>query len=69
MFDHLNAVYRNYLELKMQSQIGLPVSSPEPAPTEQDATTTKVIIDQSDMYTNVLSKLADHMNDTSSKSK
>lgn len=66
MFDHLNAVYRNYLEVKMQSQIGLPVSSPEPTQSEQDAT-TKIIIDQSDMYTNVLSKLADHMNDTSSK--
>ncbi|XP_063227764.1 regulator of MON1-CCZ1 complex isoform X2 [Bacillus rossius redtenbacheri] len=63
LFDHLNDVYRNYLEVEMMSQMGTPATSslgmtpPKvAAPSQQKA---QVVIDQADMYTNVFSRFAD----------
>lgn len=68
IFDRLNCAYRSYLMVNVQSQLGLPVVSSETHSNEVE-TSPKVIIEQSDMYTNVLSILADHMNTNDSTSK
>lgn len=63
LFDHLNDVYRSFLEVEMQSQMGTPASSGlsvSPArPAAPVQPKAPVVIDQSDMYTNVFSRFAD----------
>uniref|UniRef100_A0A1B6C0U7 Uncharacterized protein n=2 Tax=Clastoptera arizonana TaxID=38151 RepID=A0A1B6C0U7_9HEMI len=61
MFDRLNFAYRNSLLANVPSQLGLPMVSTEAVLNEVEFS-PKVIIDQSDMYLNVLTVLADKMN-------
>ncbi|KAK7791013.1 hypothetical protein R5R35_007906 [Gryllus longicercus] len=64
LFDHLNDVYRSFLEVEMQSQMGMPASSGlsvSPAkPTVPVAPKASVVIDQADLYTHVFSHFADY---------
>lgn len=67
LFDHLNDVYRSFLEVEMQSQMATPAStglSVSPArPAAPVLPKALVAIDQSDMYTNVFSRFADRRAD------
>ncbi|KAJ9577097.1 hypothetical protein L9F63_006334, partial [Diploptera punctata] len=71
LFDHLNNVYRSFLEVEMQSQMGTPASgglSVSPArPAAPVIQKAPVVIDQSDMYTNVFSRFADRRTDGGGK--
>ncbi|XP_015587504.1 regulator of MON1-CCZ1 complex isoform X2 [Cephus cinctus] len=60
IFDKLNSVYRSHLENEIQSQMGTPLQSN----TKSVATTLenlkhKLLIDQSDIYTHILSKFSE----------
>nr|CAD7438832.1 unnamed protein product [Timema bartmani] len=63
LFDHLNDVYRSFLEVEMQSQMGTPASSAlsvsPPKPSAPVVLKAPVVVDQADMYTNVFSRFAD----------
>ncbi|CAB3369225.1 Hypothetical predicted protein [Cloeon dipterum] len=63
VFDHLNEVYRTFLEIEMQSQMATPAStSPFSRPPSGPLTTSPraaVVIDQSDMYTSVFVPIAE----------
>lgn len=53
-FDHINSVYRKWAEAEIQMQMASPSGASPPArPTNQ----TRVLIDQLDIYTNILQKL------------
>lgn len=69
MFDKINLVYRNYLLQSVKWQLGSPVSGGESQTTSEAPTVCRVVIEQSDMYTNVLSSLADCVNEDSLPSK
>lgn len=70
LFDHLNEVYRSFLEVEMQSQMGTPASSGlgvSPAkPSAPTAPKASVVIDQADLYTNVFSRFADYKDEENS---
>ncbi|KAK9510121.1 hypothetical protein O3M35_004973 [Rhynocoris fuscipes] len=57
IFDQINAVYRNYLEQNMKSQIGLPSSMSKP--DDDPVVEFRAVIDQSFIYTYVFCKLAE----------
>ncbi|XP_059481011.1 regulator of MON1-CCZ1 complex isoform X2 [Neocloeon triangulifer] len=71
VFDHLNDVYRNFLEVEMQSQMATPASSsPFSKPSSGPIATTPkaaVVIDQSDMYTSVFVPLSEKADGPSGK--
>ncbi|XP_066997555.1 regulator of MON1-CCZ1 complex [Anabrus simplex] len=64
LFDHLNEVYRSFLEIEMQSQMGTPASSgigvAAAKPSAPVIPKASVVIDQADLYTNVFSRYADY---------
>ncbi|KAK3926901.1 Regulator of MON1-CCZ1 complex [Frankliniella fusca] len=61
LFDHLNEVYCSFLQSEMQSHIGTPASSLSVSPSKLPPLSPKpwIVIDQSDMYTNVFSKFVE----------
>lgn len=62
LFDHLNEVYRNFLQSEMQCLVATPASSSlsvSPSKLPQIIPKPCIVIDQSDMYTNVFSKFVD----------
>lgn len=69
VLDKINLVYRNYLLQSVKWQLGSPVSGGESQSTTDAPAVCRVVIDQSDMYTNVLSSLADCVNEDSLPSK
>ncbi|XP_046742310.1 regulator of MON1-CCZ1 complex isoform X1 [Diprion similis] len=57
IFDKLNSVYRSHLENELQSQMGTPLQTgSKGVTTVLEDIKYKQIIDQSDMYTHILSK-------------
>ncbi|XP_012274553.1 uncharacterized protein C18orf8 [Orussus abietinus] len=57
IFGKLNAVYRSHLENEIQSQMGTPLQNNMKCPTTvSESLTHKMLLDQSDMYSHVLSK-------------
>ncbi|KAJ1531899.1 hypothetical protein ONE63_000544 [Megalurothrips usitatus] len=67
LFDHLNEVYRSFLQSELQGHIGTPASSSlSVSPSKPPATAHKncIVIDQSDMYTNVFSKFIERAKDS-----
>ncbi|CAL7936237.1 unnamed protein product [Xylocopa violacea] len=61
IFDKLNSVYRNYLEGEMQNQIGTPVQNNiRNTSTTIDNYKYKLLLDQSDMYSYILSKFSEN---------
>ncbi|XP_046684299.1 regulator of MON1-CCZ1 complex-like [Homalodisca vitripennis] len=58
VFDRINTVYRSHLVKSVVWQLGSPVVALQTPNDNQEV--TRVVVDQSDMYTDVLSKLADH---------
>ncbi|XP_054280690.1 regulator of MON1-CCZ1 complex-like [Macrosteles quadrilineatus] len=64
VFDKLNAVYRQKLLQNVKWQLASPVSAVD-SQVSESSLVTRVVIDQSDMYTNVLSKMADFINEDS----
>ncbi|XP_012252162.2 regulator of MON1-CCZ1 complex [Athalia rosae] len=60
IFDKLNLVYRNHLENEIQSQMGTPLqTSSKNVPTVSENIKYKQVVDQSDMYTHILSKFSE----------
>jgi hypothetical protein len=67
LFDHLNEVYRSFLECEMQSHLGTPASSSlsvSPSKSQSVSPKSWIVIDQSDMYTNVFSKFVERVRDS-----
>lgn len=67
LFDHLNEVYRNFLQNEMQNHIGTPASSSlsvSPIKCAPSPFKNWIVIDQSDMYTNVFSKFVERAKDS-----
>lgn len=57
IFDKLNAVYRNHLENEIQSVMGTPLqNNTKNVTTVPDNFKYKIFLDQSDMYSHILSK-------------
>ncbi|OXU25511.1 hypothetical protein TSAR_009329 [Trichomalopsis sarcophagae] len=57
IFDKLNVVYRNHLENEIQSVMGTPLlNNTKNVPTVPDNFKYKIFLDQSDMYSHILSK-------------
>ncbi|XP_020288315.1 uncharacterized protein C18orf8 isoform X2 [Pseudomyrmex gracilis] len=57
IFDKLNSVYRNYLESEIQNQIGTPLqNNVKNVTTVAENFKYKLLLDQSDMYSHILSK-------------
>ncbi|KAL0117987.1 hypothetical protein PUN28_008988 [Cardiocondyla obscurior] len=57
IFDKLNSVYRNYLESEIQNQMGTPLQNNVKNVTIlTDNFKYKLLLDQSDMYSHILSK-------------
>lgn len=60
LFNRLNLVYKDKLELEFQSQVGLPVSSSVTVQIYKPLKTVKIVLNQLDMYSNVFSRFADY---------
>lgn len=60
LFNRLNLVYKDKLELERQSQVGLPVSSSVTVQVYKPLTDMKIVFNQLDMYSNVFTGVADH---------
>lgn len=60
LFNRLNLVYKDKLEMEIQNHMGLPVSSSITVQVYKPLTNMKTILNQSDMYSNVFIKIADH---------
>jgi len=56
VFDKLNAVYRNHLENEIQSVMGTPLQGNVKDSTVSESLQFKTFLDQSDMYSHILSK-------------
>lgn len=67
LFNRLNIVYKDKLEMEMQNYIGLPVSSSITVQVYKPMTNMKIVLNQSDMYSNVFTKIADHAFKSSSQ--
>lgn len=60
IFDKLNFVYRNYLESEIQNQMGTPLQNNVKNVTAMaENFKYKLLLDQSDMYSHILSKFPD----------
>jgi len=64
VFDKINTVYRHKLLQNVKWQLASPVTTAD-SQVSESSLVTRVVIDQSDMYTNVLSKLADYIDEVS----
>ncbi len=60
IFNRLNVVYKDKLELELQNHVGQPVSSSVTVQVYKPLTNMKILLNQSDMYKNVFTKIADH---------
>ncbi|KAH0952429.1 hypothetical protein HN011_011677 [Eciton burchellii] len=61
MFDKLNSVYRNYLENEIQNQMGTPLqNNVKNITTITENFKYKLLLDQSDMYSHILSKFPEN---------
>lgn len=60
LFNRLNLVYKDKLEMEIQNHMGLPVSSSITVQVYKPLTNMKTVLNQSDMYSNVFIKIADH---------
>ncbi|EZA61322.1 hypothetical protein X777_12029 [Ooceraea biroi] len=61
IFDKLNSVYRNYLENEIQNQMGTPLqNNVKNVTTIADNFKYKLLLDQSDMYSHILSKFPEN---------
>ncbi|XP_043520144.1 regulator of MON1-CCZ1 complex [Frieseomelitta varia] len=61
IFNKLNSVYRNYLENKIQNQMGTPLQSNTKSPnTVIENYKYKLVLDQSDVYSYILSKFPEN---------
>lgn len=60
LFNRLNIVYKDKLELEFQSQVGLPVSSSVTVQIYKPLKNVKIVLNQLDMYSNVFTKVADY---------
>uniref|UniRef100_A0A1B6LW68 Uncharacterized protein n=1 Tax=Graphocephala atropunctata TaxID=36148 RepID=A0A1B6LW68_9HEMI len=69
VFDSINTVYRSDLVKSVACQLGSPVAGPDLHTTGDTLEVTRVVVDQSDMYTNVLSRLADYTDENSAPRK
>lgn len=58
-FNHMNMVYRNWLEIDLQSQTASPANAPIPQKSDNTAT---FFVDQNSMYCNVFQELDDDEN-------
>lgn len=68
LFNRLNLVYKDKLEMEIQNHMGLPVSSSITVQVYKPLTNMKTILNQSDMYSNVFIKIADHAYKATQKS-
>ncbi|XP_012539217.1 regulator of MON1-CCZ1 complex isoform X1 [Monomorium pharaonis] len=61
IFDKLNSVYRNYLENEIQNQMGTPLqNNVKNVTTVAENFKYKLLLDQSDMYSHILSKFPEN---------
>lgn len=61
IFDKLNFVYRNYLENEIQNQMGTPLqNNVKNVTTVAENFKYKLLLDQSDMYSHILSKFPEN---------
>ncbi|KYN19581.1 Uncharacterized protein C18orf8 like protein [Trachymyrmex cornetzi] len=61
VFDKLNIVYRNYLENEIQNQMGTPLqNNVKNVTTVAENFKYKLLLDQSDMYSHILSKFPEN---------
>ncbi|XP_018344174.1 PREDICTED: uncharacterized protein C18orf8 [Trachymyrmex septentrionalis] len=61
VFDKLNIVYRNYLENEIQNQMGMPLqNNVKNVTTVAENFKYKLLLDQSDMYSHILSKFPEN---------
>ncbi|XP_012226586.1 regulator of MON1-CCZ1 complex [Linepithema humile] len=61
IFDKLNSVYRNYLESEIQNQMGTPLqNNVKNVTTVAENFKYKLLLDQSDMYSHILSKFPEN---------
>ncbi|KAK7582636.1 hypothetical protein V9T40_014081 [Parthenolecanium corni] len=67
LFNRLNLVYKDKLELERQSQVGLPVSSSITIQVYKPLTDMKIAFNQLDMYSNVFTGVADYTYKSSSQ--
>lgn len=65
LFNRLNVVYKDKLELEFQSQVGLPVSSSVTVQVYKPVKMVKIVLNQLDMCNNVFSKVANHAYESS----
>ena len=58
-FDRINREYRLYIDQQLAPNLALPASAfpRDPAPSQSSSQPSKVILDQSDIYTNIMSPL------------
>lgn len=68
IFNRLNIVYKDKLEMEIQNHVGLPVSSSITVQVYKPLTNMKITLNQSDMYSNVFTKIIDHMYKSSTQS-
>lgn len=62
IFDKLNSVYRNYLENEIQNQMGTPLqNNVKNVAAATENFKYKLLLDQSDMYSHILSKFPEDM--------
>jgi hypothetical protein len=60
IFEKLNAVYRNHLENEIQSIMGTPLqNNMKISNSLSDSLKYKIFLDQSDMYSHILSKFSE----------
>lgn len=69
LFNRLNIVYKDKLEIEIRNHVGLPVSSSITVQVYKPVTNMKIVLNQSDVYSNVFTKVADHISKTSDKRK